>query len=103
MCKRFLGILFSIVLLCLAGMSLAASDPNDSEKSKDPSIFTRMTGFHIYRYEELDFGKYEFPVGPGKTETVEGHYCWLIYYANDGIKLPTAPVQSNRRVELVAQ
>jgi OmpA-OmpF porin, OOP family len=89
MCKRILGILFSILLLCLAGMSLAASDPNDIEKSKDPSIFTRMTGFHISRYEELDFGKYDFPVGSGKTGTVEGHYYWVIYGANDGVKLPS--------------
>jgi OmpA-OmpF porin, OOP family len=89
MCKRILGILFGIFLVCQAGISLAASDPNDSEKSKDPALFTRMTGFHIYRYDELDFGKYDFSVGPGKTETVEGHYYWLIYVANDGIKLPS--------------
>jgi hypothetical protein len=88
MCKRISGLLFSMIL-CLAGMSFAASDPNDFEKSKDPSIFTRMTGFHISRYEELDFGKYDFPAGPGKNETVEGHYYWVIYNANDGIKLPS--------------
>jgi outer membrane protein OmpA-like peptidoglycan-associated protein len=87
--KRILGTLCSVLLVCQAGSSLAAGDPNDCEKSKDPSLFTRMTGFHIYRYEELEFGKYDFPVGPGKTETIEGHYCWLIYVANDGIKLPS--------------
>jgi OmpA-OmpF porin, OOP family len=89
MCKRIIGILFSIAFLLQAGIALAASDPNDSEGSKDPSIFTRMPGFHIYRYEELDFGKYDFPVAAGKTETVEGRSYWVIYYANDGIKLPS--------------
>jgi OmpA-OmpF porin, OOP family len=89
MFKRIFCILFGIVLLYPAGMSLAAGDPNDAEGSKDPALFTRMMGFHIYRYEPLEFGKYEFPVGTNKTETIEGHYCWLIYYANDGIKLPS--------------
>jgi OmpA-OmpF porin, OOP family len=89
MLKRFLGMFFLILMLIQTGTAFSATDPDDSEGSKDPSIFTRMTGFHIYRYEELDFGKYEFPVAPGKTETVEGHSYWVVYSANDGIKLPS--------------
>jgi OOP family OmpA-OmpF porin len=89
MSKRFLGIFFSILLLGQAGIVLAVSDPNDQEGSKDPFIFTRMTGFFISQYDELDFDRYEFPVGPDKTEAVEGHYYSIHYYANDGIKLPS--------------
>jgi OmpA-OmpF porin, OOP family len=89
MCKRIPVILFTIALLFQAGISLAASDPSDREGSKDPSIFTRMPGFHISRYEELEFGKYDFPTASGKTESVEGHYYWVVYDANDGAKLPS--------------
>jgi len=88
MFKRVLTVVFSI-LLFNAGASMAASDPNDAEGSKDPSIFTRMPGFQIYDYQELDFDKFDFPVGPGKTQTVEGHFYSVIYYANEGIKLPS--------------
>jgi|WetSurMetagenome_2_1015567.scaffolds.fasta_scaffold180586_1 OmpA-OmpF porin, OOP family len=89
MSKYLLGIFLGIALLCQAGATMAASDPNDAEGSKDPSIFTRMTGFHIYNYQELDFDKFDFPVGHGEIQSVEGHFYSVVYYANDGIKLPS--------------
>ena len=57
--------------------------------SKDPALFSRMPGFHISNYQELDFDKFDFPVGPGKTQTVEGRHYYIDYYANDGIKIPS--------------
>jgi outer membrane protein OmpA-like peptidoglycan-associated protein len=48
-----------------------------------------MPGFHIYRYTELDFDHFEFQVGRDKTQTVEGRYYYVDYYANEGIKIPS--------------
>ena len=48
-----------------------------------------MQGFHINRYDELAFGKHDFPIAQGKTETVEGRYFKVIYYANSGITQPS--------------
>jgi OOP family OmpA-OmpF porin len=48
-----------------------------------------MPGFHIYNYKELDFDRFEFQVGPRKTQTVEGRHVYVDYYANEGIKLPS--------------
>ena len=67
-----------------------AFSQEDKEGSKDPSLFTRMPGFHIYNYEELQFNKYEFPVAANKMQPVEGHHIYLDYYANDNIQLPSA-------------
>jgi len=86
--KRFLGLLLIVLFLC--PLALAASDPNDKEGSKDPPLFNRMPGFHIYRYDEIEFDRYEFPVGPNKKQAVEGFHYFVIYYANDGIKQPSA-------------
>lgn len=80
-----------ILLLCLFPLSLAlaASDPADISGSADPDLFSRMPGFHIQRYEALEFDRYEFPIGPDATEKVEGRTTKFIYYANDGAPLPS--------------
>lgn len=86
---RLVTVLF--LLLCLSPLQFvfAASDPQDSKGSKDPDLFSRMPGFHIYRSETKAFDRHEFPVGPDKKETVEGKYSMVIYYANEGITLPS--------------
>lgn len=81
---RLLLPLLTLALLCTA----ARAEP-DAKGSKDPSVFTRMQGFHINRYDELAFGKHDFPIAQGKTETVEGRYFKVIYYANSGITQPS--------------
>lgn len=88
--RRLRGILFSILLLGQFAVLFAASDPNDSEGSKDPAIFSRMPGYHIYRYEEMEFDRYEVPVTSDyKTQAVEGNTLFIVYYANEGIKQPS--------------
>ncbi|MFH2091731.1 MAG: OmpA family protein [Pseudomonadota bacterium] len=82
-------VLFLILCLNLLPSAFAASDPNDSPGSKDPALFSRMPGFHIYGYEVNSFARYEFSVGPNKTQKVEGYDTLVIYYANDGITLPS--------------
>jgi OmpA-OmpF porin, OOP family len=85
--------IFALLLftLCLTSFvpSFAADDPNDSLGSKDPALFSRMTGFHIYRAEVWEFDRYEFAVRADKKEIVEGKHTLVIYYANDGITLPS--------------
>lgn len=80
---------FLVLALVSASVVLAVNDPNDAEGTKDPVLFTRMPGFHIYRAEEIEFDRMELPVGPDKTQAVEGRRTLVIYYANDGIKLPS--------------
>lgn len=78
-----------IMIFFIPCITLAASDPNDKPGSKDPDLFSRMPGFHIYLSEILDFDRYEFATGAGKTEVVEGRSTLISYYANDGITPPS--------------
>lgn len=63
---------------------------DDAEGTKDPALFTRMPGFYIYRCDDLQFDKYDFPVGSGKTQPVEGHYLFLIYNLKENTQSPSA-------------
>ena len=64
----------------------------DAEGSKDPAMFTRMPGFHIYRYDDLQFDKHEFPLNAEKNQAVEGHSLFIIYWLNDNVQTPS-PLQ----------
>jgi OOP family OmpA-OmpF porin len=90
--KSALATLFLFLFLFLYPLHLvsAAPDPNDMEGSRDPALFSRMPGFRIENYKELDFDSYDFPVGPDeKTEPVEGHFYSAEYYVNEGVKIPS--------------
>lgn len=87
--KRILGVMLLILCVVPLHQVLAAGDPNDMAGSKDPDLFSRMPGFYIYNYQELDFNRYDFPAGPGKTKAMEGRHYHVDYYANEGIKLPS--------------
>ena len=89
MSKRILIILLAIFFLSSSHPVLAAGDPDDCQGCKDPPLFSRMPGFHISSCEELEFDRFSFPVAPDKEEAVEGHYYFIDYYANDGIKIPS--------------
>jgi outer membrane protein OmpA-like peptidoglycan-associated protein len=80
-----LFLLFSLTLLQPVS---DVSDPQDSQGSKDPDLFTRMPGFYIYRADIKAFDRYEFPISPDKKETVEGKHTAVTYYANQGITQP---------------
>ena len=67
----------------------------DAEGSKDPALFTRMTGYHIYRYDDVQFDQYEFKISNDKTQVVEGHSLFIIYDPNDNIQIPS-PLQIGR-------
>ena len=87
--RACLSLLLGPILLAPLALR-AASDPADKAGSRDPNLFSRMPGFHIYNYEELEFDRFEFPVASGKTQAVEGRHVHVDYYANDGITLPSA-------------
>ena len=95
MSYRHLIMLFLILCLSPLQSALAASDPNDTEGSKDPAVFTRMPGFYIYRCDVREFDRYEFAVSPEKKEPVEGRHTFIVYYANQGVTLPSG-LQVNR-------
>lgn len=65
------------------------SAQEDSEGCKDPALFTRMPGFHIYRCDDLQFDKYDFQVSPDKTQSVEGHHLFVYYYLNENAQAPS--------------
>ena len=79
---------FATALVAASG-SAAQADPADEPGTKDPALFTRMPGFHIYRGEVLEFDQLEFEVGPDKKQTLEGRRSMVVYYANEGITLPS--------------
>lgn len=76
---------FSIMLAGIAPL-LAQTD---QEGCKDPALFTRMPNFHIYRCEDLQFNKFEFPLNSEKSQTVEGHSIYVNYYLNDNAQTPS--------------
>jgi OmpA-OmpF porin, OOP family len=90
--------LFHSGFFLLTGIFLAIgfnTFAQDAEGSKDPALFTRMPGYHIYRYDDLQFDQYEFKISDSKTQVVEGHSLFIIYDANDNIQVP-GPLQIGR-------
>jgi outer membrane protein OmpA-like peptidoglycan-associated protein len=81
-----------IICLALAG-SLFAQE--DAEGSKDPALFTRMPGYHIYRYDDIQFDKYEFRISDEKNQVVEGHHLFILYDLNNNVQVPS-PLQTVR-------
>ncbi len=86
--------LIGLFLLSLAGFTpLIAQE--DAEGSKDPALFTRMPGYHIYRYDDVQFDKYEFRISDNKTQAAEGHYLFILYDLNNNVQVPS-PLQTVR-------
>ena len=84
------GIFLLTWVLILTANIVHAQD--DAEGSKDPALFTRMPGYHIYRYDDLQFDQYEFKISDNNTQIVQGHSLFIIYDANDNIQVPS-PLQ----------
>jgi outer membrane protein OmpA-like peptidoglycan-associated protein len=77
----------AISFLCILTIPVLSQD--DKEGTKDPSLFTRMPGFYIYNFDELEFDKYDFQVSDGKMQSVEGHHLYYDYYAKDNVQMPS--------------
>lgn len=82
--KKFIGT-FVFMLGLIAQLFAQA----DQEGSKDPALFTRMNGFYIYIYEDVQFDKFEFPVGQDKKQAVEGHRLYVNYYLKENSQTPS--------------
>ncbi len=76
------------LLLILFAVIAPLSAQEDETGCKDPALFTRMPNFHIYRCEDLQFDKFEFRVGKDKSQTIEGHSIYVIYYLNENAQAP---------------
>ena len=87
--KRLLSILFLLFCLSPLQLSLAASDPADAQGGEDPALFSRMPGFHIYNFKNLDYNRFDFPLKGNRTQAVEGRHAYIDYYANEGIRNPS--------------
>lgn len=74
--------------MLFAGIASLSAQP-DEGGCKDPALFTRMPNFHIYRCEDLQFDKFEFRISSEKSQTVEGHSLYIIYYLNDNAQTPS--------------
>jgi hypothetical protein len=88
-------------LLFMAGMLLAvnlAGAESDAEGSKDLSLFTRMPGWYINRYEENEFASYDFTGDKGDSVTVEGHKM-RVSCAWDGANKKPSSLQVVRNYE----
>lgn len=80
---------FGLILVSLLVLTPILSAEEDAAGCKDPRLFSRMPGFHIYFCEEIQFDRFEFPVKAGRTEAVEGQRTKVVYYANEGLKNPS--------------
>jgi OmpA-OmpF porin, OOP family len=80
--------LIGLILLMMA-LSATLFGQDDQEGCKDPSLFTRMTGFYIYRCEDIQFDKFEFSVADSKNQSVEGHRLYVNYYLKENVQSPS--------------
>jgi OmpA-OmpF porin, OOP family len=92
--KSMKKIIFSFLIILTTGIAPIIAQ-EDKEGSKDPTLFTRMPGYHIYRYDDIQFDKFEFQISKDKTEAVEGHHLFIMYELNENAKTPS-PLQTVR-------
>jgi outer membrane protein OmpA-like peptidoglycan-associated protein len=78
-------------LIMMAGIATLIAQ-EDKEGSKDPALFTRMPGYYIDRYDDLQFDRYEFRISDEKTQAVEGRHLFIIYYPKNNVQIPS-PLQ----------
>lgn len=80
-----------LIVFMIAGVTPLIAQ-GDAEGSKDYALFSRMPGYHIYRYDDLQFDKYDFMISDGKVKSVEGHHLFILYDVNDNVTQPS-PLQ----------
>ena len=80
-------LIYSFLLMLVISAPLLSQ--TDAENSKDPALFSRMPGFYIYRYDDIQFDRFEFQTGSGKTQPVEGHSLYLDYWLKDNVQQPS--------------
>ncbi|MCX6560380.1 MAG: OmpA family protein [Candidatus Aminicenantes bacterium] len=91
-----------IVILSLLIIGLASagfSQQKDENNCKDHPMFNRMPGSWIHSCSEKEFDSFAFPVGKGKTETIEGHLWKINYYPQASAAAKPSELQIMRNFE----
>ena len=89
-----------LLLLCILFVSATAvSQQKDDKNCKDHPLFTRMPDSWIHGCMEQEFNAYNFVVGQGKTEPVEGRYWKISYYPQAALKSKPSEIQILRNFE----
>ena len=99
--KKVWIVFVSAVLLVLATGAFAQQ--KDDPKCKDHPLFTRMPGHWIYSCDEKQFDAYEFVVGKGQKQRVEGHLWRVSYYPQNNVTEKTSDLQILRNHENAVQ
>jgi OmpA-OmpF porin, OOP family len=89
------------LILALAGVLFSAhlgAEGADVAGSKDPSLFSRMPGWHIVKYEENEFASYRFVDAKREKVSVEGRLLHVAY-AWDGEGKKPSSLQVTRNYE----
>ena len=60
-------------------------------------IHQNALNFHIYRCEDIQFDKFEFPVNSDRRQSVEGHSLYVNYYLNENAP-DTKRVADNKKL-----
>lgn len=98
--KVLIVAMVAAALLFAAGV---AAQQKDDPKCKDHPLFTRLPGYWIHSCDERQFDAYDFVVGKGQKEHVEGH-CWRIsYYPQATMTSKPSELQIQRNFENAIQ
>lgn len=87
--KRSVAAVF-ILFFVLAGLGVSTAD-NDRKGSRDHPLLSRMPGFHITDYKDIDFDSYKFITEQNKKPVpvnVEGHKYIIRYGLDSGAPTP---------------
>ncbi len=94
--RRTAFILASVLFLFVLPV---AAQQKDNPACKDSPLFSRMPGYWIYNCTQKQFDAYAFPVGPGKTTSVEGQFFKITYYPQNTLTSKPSELQIQRNFE----
>jgi outer membrane protein OmpA-like peptidoglycan-associated protein len=85
--KKLITVILSLFFLpTLEGFSMVPQQ--DLKGSKDHPLLSRMPGFSISEYKDLEFDSYNFIGADKKTVAIEGHKYYIGYRLNSGTPEP---------------
>jgi OmpA-OmpF porin, OOP family len=88
------------LLTCIFLFSLPLSaQQTDTKGCKEHPLFTRMPTYWIHNCDDRAFDAYKFPIGVGKTETIEGRLLKVSYYPQATAKEKPSALQILRNHE----
>jgi len=94
--KLSFALIAALVLLLAAGLG---AEQKDTPKCKDHPAFSRMPDYWIYSCQQKQFDSYNFVVGKGKTESVEGQFWKIAYRPQNTLASKPSELQIQRNFE----